>query len=45
MRWQHVLAPQTDNFQKPAKSPDYVLGEVKQPSESWLSKNNTLVAV
>ena len=38
-RWQHFLDPHTDNIQKPAKSPDYLLGEATQPSECQLSKN------
>ena len=31
------LAPHTDNIQSPAKSPDYLLGEVMEPIESQLS--------
>ena len=31
------LHPHTDNFQKPAKTPEYLIGEVTQLSESLLS--------
>ena len=35
MRWQHCL-DHADNIQKPAKSPDYLLGIATQPSDSRL---------
>ena len=41
VRWQHFLAPHTDIITNPGKSPGDLLGEVTQPSESWLSETNT----
>ena len=38
VRWQHFLAPHTDNIQKAAKLPDCLLGEVTQPSKSWTAE-------
>ena len=38
VRWQHVLASHTDNIEKPAKSPDCLLGKVMQLSERRLSE-------
>ena len=34
VRWQHLLAPHTDNIKKLAKSPDCLLSEVTPPSET-----------
>ena len=34
VRWQHLLAPYTDNIQKPVKSLDCLLDEVTQPGKS-----------
>ena len=31
------LAPHLDNIQEPAKSPDYLLGDITRPSESWFN--------
>ena len=32
VRWQHLLSLHTDNMLKSAKSPDYLLDKVTQPS-------------
>ena len=41
MMWQHLLAPNTDDIQKPANSLEFLLGEVRQPNESRLNQTRT----
>ena len=41
VRWQHCLAPHTDNIQKPTKWPDRLLGGVIQLSESQLNETTS----
>ena len=38
VRGQHLLAPNTNKTQKPAKSPDFLLCKVTEPSNSQFSK-------
>ena len=38
-----IVYPHTDNIQKPAKSPDCLLGEVKQPSNSRLNETRAVM--
>ena len=45
VKWQQFLAHRMDNIQKLAKSPDYLFGEVKQPSSSRLTESMAHCAV
>ena len=38
VRWQHFLAPHTDNIQNTTMSSEFLLSEVTQPSESRLNE-------
>ena len=42
IRRQHFLIPHTDYIQKPVKSPGYLLGEVMQLRENWISRSRCL---